>query len=73
MFNISDVCPSPQRLVHGSHDGNDFSSGRNVTYSCDPQYVMEGSAIVSCLDGQWLGQIPVCRGNFNGNSTFLGA
>ncbi|XP_078348042.1 sushi, von Willebrand factor type A, EGF and pentraxin domain-containing protein 1-like isoform X3 [Oculina patagonica] len=56
-----DVCPSPPRLVHGSHDGNDFSNGRNVTYSCDPQYVLEGTAVVTCVDGQWLGQIPVCR------------
>lgn len=62
-FYALDVCPSPPRLVHGSHDGNDFSNGRNVTYSCDPLYELEGSEVMTCLDGQWLGQIPVCRGN----------
>lgn len=62
-FYTLDVCPSPPRLVHGSHDGNDFSNGRNVTYSCDPLYELEGSEVMTCLDGQWLGQIPVCRGN----------
>ena len=67
-FCTLDVCPSPPRLVHGSHDGNDFSNGRNVTYSCDPSYVLEGSDVMECLDGKWLGQIPVCRGNEKGQS-----
>ena len=61
---ILDVCPSPPGLAHGSHDGSDFRNGENVTYSCNPKYVLEGSAIIRCKDGRWLGQIPVCRGIF---------
>ena len=67
MFNISDSCPSPPVLAHGSHNGNDYSNGRNVTYSCDPQYALEGSTVIACLDGQWIGEVPVCRGNLIGN------
>ena len=62
-FRTLDVCPSPPKLVHGSHDGNDFSNGRSITYSCDPLYVLEGPEVMTCVNEQWLGQIPVCRGN----------
>ena len=60
---ILDTCSRPPKIPHGFHDGNDFSSGRSVTYSCDSQYVLEGSAVIICEDGQWVGQAPVCRGN----------
>ena len=63
-LNISDACPSPPNLPHGSHDGNDFSFGNSVSYICDKQYVLEGNAVITCVAGQWVGQVPVCRGKF---------
>ena len=62
VFLISATCPNPPRLVHGSHDGNDFSVGKKVTYSCNAAYLLEGNTVITCVDGKWVGQVPVCRG-----------
>ena len=62
MFMILDTCPSPPTIAHGSHNGNDFTSGTSVTYSCNKQYVLEGSAVIRCVHRQWIGQVPVCKG-----------
>ena len=59
---ILDTCPSPPTIAHGSHDGNNFTSGTSVTYSCNKQYVLEGSAVIRCVRRQWIGKVPVCRG-----------
>ena len=59
---ILDTCPSPPTIAHGSHDGNNFTSGTSVTYSCNKQYVLEGSAVIRCVHRQWIGKVPVCRG-----------
>ncbi|XP_073244344.1 sushi, von Willebrand factor type A, EGF and pentraxin domain-containing protein 1-like isoform X3 [Porites lutea] len=58
---LKDTCPSPPTTAHGSHNGNDFTSGTSVTYSCNKQYVLEGSAVIRCVHRQWIGQVPVCK------------
>ncbi|KAM7451141.1 hypothetical protein ABFA07_001207 [Porites harrisoni] len=58
---LKDTCPSPPTIAHGSHDGNNFTSGTSVTYSCNKQYVLEGSAVIRCVHRQWIGKVPVCR------------
>ncbi|CAH3021429.1 unnamed protein product, partial [Porites evermanni] len=60
-FMYWNTCPSPPTIAHGSHNGNDFTSGTNVTYSCNKQYVLEGSAVIRCVHRQWIGKVPVCR------------
>ncbi|XP_068695178.1 sushi, von Willebrand factor type A, EGF and pentraxin domain-containing protein 1-like isoform X1 [Montipora foliosa] len=59
--DCSASCPTPPKLAHGSLDGDDLSFGANVTYSCDSQYFLEGDDTMTCVDGQWVGQVPICR------------
>lgn len=47
------------RLV--SNQKKSYSSGEELTYECDKYYQMEGSNIVQCIKGKWIGE-PTCRG-----------
>ncbi|XP_074173165.1 complement factor H isoform X2 [Rhinolophus sinicus] len=46
------------RLV--SNQKKSYSSGEELTYECDKYYQMEGSNIVQCIKGKWIGE-PTCR------------
>uniref|UniRef100_A0A5F5PU20 Sushi domain-containing protein n=1 Tax=Equus caballus TaxID=9796 RepID=A0A5F5PU20_HORSE len=37
-----------------------YRSGEQVSYKCPKYYQLDGSSIVQCIDGQWIGR-PTCR------------
>uniref|UniRef100_A0A0P6J437 Complement factor H n=1 Tax=Heterocephalus glaber TaxID=10181 RepID=A0A0P6J437_HETGA len=39
-----------------------YSSGEHVTYKCPRSYQLDGSSIVTCVNGKWIGE-PKCKDN----------
>lgn len=55
------VCPKPPPLVNGVTEGDTFTYGNSVKYSCLPGFEMKGDAIQICLtDRTWSGTQPLC-------------
>ncbi|CAL8250614.1 unnamed protein product [Arctogadus glacialis] len=56
-------CPRPN-VPHSSQSGSSrppFRYRASMTFSCDPGYVLEGQASVSCsLEGRWTPALPQC-------------
>ncbi|XP_032955299.1 complement factor H isoform X4 [Rhinolophus ferrumequinum] len=56
-------CSDPPRIANAilvSKRKKSYSSGEELTYKCDEYYQMEGSNIVQCMKGKWIGE-PTCR------------
>uniref|UniRef100_A0A673MU52 CUB and sushi domain-containing protein 3-like n=1 Tax=Sinocyclocheilus rhinocerous TaxID=307959 RepID=A0A673MU52_9TELE len=57
-------CGDPGVAASGLRIGEDFTIGRNVTYSCQPGYLMENGSFVirTCThNGTWSGTFPTCQ------------
>ncbi|XP_032499944.1 C4b-binding protein alpha chain isoform X2 [Phocoena sinus] len=62
-------CEPPPAISNGKHNGGDedfYTYGSSVTYSCDPDFSMLGTASISCrlenkTIGVWNPSPPVCK------------
>ncbi|XP_033009862.1 complement receptor type 1 [Lacerta agilis] len=58
-------CPAPQTIANGERDPEsleDFPYGSSVTYRCDPDYFLTGTATIHCLSsGTWDQSVPHCK------------
>ncbi|KAE8279214.1 Sushi, von Willebrand factor type A, EGF and pentraxin domain-containing protein 1 [Larimichthys crocea] len=55
------VCEKPPPLLHGVTEGDRYSYGDFVVYSCLPGFEMKGDSIQTCQgDRTWSGTQPVC-------------
>ncbi|XP_061670636.1 CUB and sushi domain-containing protein 3 isoform X2 [Syngnathoides biaculeatus] len=62
----SNSCPDPGEPEDGKRHGNDFSIGSVVQFSCDEDYVLQGSKTISCqrvaeVFAAWSDHRPVCK------------
>ena len=56
------ACPVLFAPANGNIDITVTTPGSTVSYSCDPGYVLEGSAMRMCqTNGVWTGSDPVCN------------
>ena len=55
-------CKEPADPVHGFKRGRDFKHGGSVRFSCHGGYQRVGAASITCNDGKWNSQNPVCKG-----------
>ena len=56
--------PNPTNGMVRCSPGSDgvLTLGDNCTFSCDPDYVLEGSTIRTCLSsGSWSARNPTCN------------
>ena len=67
VLEILAVCNDPGLITHGKKDGNDFSHGKHVKYKCDGNYSLEGNHQLTCHDGQWNSDPPLCKGKLSLN------
>ncbi|XP_006811432.2 C4b-binding protein beta chain-like [Saccoglossus kowalevskii] len=37
-------------------------NGTSVMFTCDTGYTLEGTDVITCIEGVWLDNIPVCTG-----------
>eukprot|EP00058_Branchiostoma_floridae_P008085 XP_002593573.1 hypothetical protein BRAFLDRAFT_125152 [Branchiostoma floridae] len=59
-------CQDPGMPQFGSRQGNDFAIGQTVTFSCDPGFVLNDTAVLVCEQSStiamWNGTVPGCVG-----------
>ncbi|XP_062584713.1 sushi, von Willebrand factor type A, EGF and pentraxin domain-containing protein 1-like [Saccostrea cucullata] len=54
-------CGHPGVMINGLLHGNDFSQGKNVTYSCKSGYKLVGNQQRTCQSNKiWSGSLPSC-------------
>uniref|UniRef100_M3ZHP6 Sushi, von Willebrand factor type A, EGF and pentraxin domain containing 1 n=1 Tax=Xiphophorus maculatus TaxID=8083 RepID=M3ZHP6_XIPMA len=55
------MCEKPSALLHGVMEGDSYTYGDFVLYSCLPGFDLKGESIQTCQgDGTWSGTQPVC-------------
>ncbi|XP_072128291.1 inactive serine protease PAMR1 [Mobula birostris] len=55
------ICRNPVAPVNGTVEGDDFRFGSLVYFSCDVDFHLIGSSVVTCqLDGNWSTSTPQC-------------
>ena len=60
-FFVAVSCSNPGTPANGHRQGDDFSYGSQVTYSCDDRFVLDGDMRRSCQqNGVWTGRQPSC-------------
>uniref|UniRef100_A0A7N4PW30 CUB and Sushi multiple domains 3 n=1 Tax=Sarcophilus harrisii TaxID=9305 RepID=A0A7N4PW30_SARHA len=62
----SNLCPDPGEPENGKRVGSDFSLGATVQFSCDEDYVLQGSKSITCqriaeVFAAWSDHRPVCK------------
>ncbi|XP_063029445.1 CUB and sushi domain-containing protein 3 isoform X1 [Melospiza melodia melodia] len=62
----SNLCPDPGEPENGKRIGSDFSLGATVQFSCDEDYVLQGSKSITCqriaeVFAAWSDHRPVCK------------
>ena len=57
-------CPDPSRSTNARVIGRQFYNGQQVEFVCagDSSLTPQKSRKLTCLDGNWNGVIPVCKG-----------
>ncbi|KAG2464902.1 CSMD3 protein, partial [Polypterus senegalus] len=63
----SNSCPDPGEPEHGKRIGSDFSLGATAQFTCDEDYVLQGSKSITCqrvaeVFAAWSDHRPVCKG-----------
>ena len=61
IFLFPATCRAPTNIKHGSYIGSNYA-GDSVTFTCDDQYFLDGSSVITCVNGRWNGTSPICRG-----------
>ena len=64
-------CVRPWSIRNGRVSGKDFGHGKIVSYRCDGNYTLEGRSTLTCDDGKWNPNPPVCRGKSEGKSSLI--
>ncbi|XP_053715495.1 sushi, von Willebrand factor type A, EGF and pentraxin domain-containing protein 1 isoform X1 [Synchiropus splendidus] len=55
------ICQKPAPLLHGFTEGDSYTYGDSVMYSCLPGFIMQGVSVQTCRgDGTWSGSRPLC-------------
>ncbi|XP_078253265.1 CUB and sushi domain-containing protein 3 isoform X2 [Rhinoraja longicauda] len=62
----SNSCPDPGEPEHGIRTGSDFSLGSSVQFTCDNDFVLQGSKSITCqtiadVFAAWSDHRPVCK------------
>ena len=55
-------CNEPAAPSFGEKLGKDFRHGHSVTFFCRQGYQIVGAVSITCNDGTWDVQVPVCKG-----------
>ncbi|XP_056421690.1 CUB and sushi domain-containing protein 1 isoform X3 [Hyla sarda] len=69
----TDMCPDPGIPDNGKRSGFDFRVGANVQFSCDDNYVLQGSKSITCQRvtdtlAAWSDHRPICRARTCGSN-----
>ncbi|XP_073531495.1 CUB and sushi domain-containing protein 1 isoform X2 [Phyllobates terribilis] len=69
----TDMCPDPGIPENGKRTGFDFRVGANVQFSCDDNYVLQGSKSITCQRvtdtlAAWSDHRPICRARTCGSN-----
>ncbi|XP_075058584.1 CUB and sushi domain-containing protein 1 [Mixophyes fleayi] len=69
----TDMCPDPGIPDNGKRAGFDFRVGANVQFSCDDNYVLQGSKSITCQRvtdtlAAWSDHRPICRARTCGSN-----
>ncbi|XP_072264529.1 CUB and sushi domain-containing protein 1 [Pyxicephalus adspersus] len=69
----TDMCPDPGVPENGKRSGFDFRVGANVQFSCDDNYVLQGSKSITCQRvtdtlAAWSDHRPICRARTCGSN-----
>ncbi|XP_034622788.1 CUB and sushi domain-containing protein 1-like [Trachemys scripta elegans] len=70
---ISDMCPDPGIPENGKRAGSDFRVGASVQFSCEDNYVLQGSKSITCQRvtdtlAAWSDHRPICRARTCGSN-----
>ncbi|XP_070549840.1 CUB and sushi domain-containing protein 3-like, partial [Ptychodera flava] len=58
---LPDDCTDPGAApTNGQKNGDDYSHGQTVTYTCDTGYTLSGDATLTCDLGNWDYAVPTC-------------
>ncbi|XP_067832359.1 CUB and sushi domain-containing protein 3 [Heptranchias perlo] len=62
----SNSCPDPGEPEHGERIGSDFSLGAAVQFTCDEDFVLQGSKTITCqriaeVFAAWSDHRPICK------------
>uniref|UniRef100_A0A8C0UA60 CUB and Sushi multiple domains 1 n=1 Tax=Cyanistes caeruleus TaxID=156563 RepID=A0A8C0UA60_CYACU len=69
----SDTCPDPGIPENGKRVGSDFRVGASVQFSCEDNYVLQGSKSITCQRvtdtlAAWSDHRPICRARTCGSN-----
>ncbi|KAG7158260.1 Sushi, von Willebrand factor type A, EGF and pentraxin domain-containing protein 1-like 3 [Homarus americanus] len=54
-------CSFPGYLMNGHIEGNSYSYGDTISFTCNPGFLLKGSTDRTCqADGEWSGELPYC-------------
>ncbi|XP_071492238.1 uncharacterized protein [Diadema antillarum] len=53
-------CTDPGTPVNGAQSGS-YENGATLSFTCNPGFTLVGAAVISCLNGIWSNDVPVCE------------
>ncbi|XP_072166564.1 CUB and sushi domain-containing protein 3-like [Diadema setosum] len=56
-------CENPGSPTNGEMLGNNFNNGADVEFRCNDNYTLTGNSRITCVEGEWNGQVPMCTAN----------